>query len=134
MKNSILLGISLSISLLLTLIVAADATDDIMSITFENITADASSVFPASLGFVVYAADTGKLLFTTSQVADNHEIMREIGGAGNYIVIRTQDPNWCTDLTLDECRRNAHFLSETAFSLQEVPPVPADAFAETDGV
>lgn len=72
----------------------------------------------------MYSADTGNLLLTTSLDAGDRGVMEEIGGVGNYIVIRTQQAQWCAGLKIGDCRKNSGFLGEVAFSIQFVQQAP----------
>lgn len=51
--------------------------------------------------------------------------MEEIGGIGNYIVIHTQQAQWCAGLTIVQCRENPGFLSEVAFSINSIQQAPS---------
>lgn len=53
----------------------------------------------------VYSITTQKLLFTTFLEQDTLETSEGVFSEnGEYVFFRTTDPNWCSGLTLDQCR------------------------------
>jgi hypothetical protein len=127
--------LSLSILVCVFYVYASDvdtSTLDIISVDTDT----TQIILPppqSDIGTVGYDAQTWKLLFTTSLDADDPEILKHITGAGEYIIVRTKDATWCTDLTLHECRRSADFIKETSLTIAPEPilvPV-SDPWVET---
>lgn len=100
-------------------------TVEVVPGTYSAIVWDINEAFSLSPWSAVYSADTGNLLLTTSLDAQNRSVMEEIGGIGNYIVIHTQQAQWCAGLSIVQCRENPGFLSEVAFSINSIQQAPS---------
>jgi|GEM_PF-6962052 len=70
-------------------------------------------------GLAAYNADTGELLFTTNIATNNStQIAASVfGQTGNYVLVNTNDMNWCSQFTLDECRKASGYISESSFTI-----------------
>ena len=135
MGKSLFSYLSLSVLVCVFFVYATDVdTGTLDIIVVDSDTTQIALPVPADdpIGTVGYDAHTWKLLFTTSLDANHPDILGQITGAGEYIMIRTKDATWCTDLTLNECRRNSDFIDEIRISIAEPTPViPSDVWVET---